>query len=90
MCPSSNTNWYLFAGHGEAIYEIGVEDKGMLIGLSEEEVSASLQTLCLMSEKLTASMTILRERDITGDNGLPRKAIEVLIRKVPGKFVELM
>lgn len=73
------------SGQGEAIYEIGVEDKGMLVGLTEEDVKASLHTLYLMAEKLGASITILRERVITGNSESNdcRKAIEVLVRKVP-------
>ncbi|CAG2163370.1 unnamed protein product [Oppiella nova] len=86
--------WRLREGHGEAIYEIGVEDKGLLIGLSDEDVSASMQTLYLMAEKLGATLTVLRERIITGEENSKihkytdcqqksRKAIEVLVRKVP-------
>ncbi|XP_054168402.1 GTP-binding protein 2-like [Oppia nitens] len=88
--------WRLREGHGEAIYEIGVEDKGLLIGLSQEEVNASLETLYLMADKLGATITILRERIITNDEDnckarkytdhrphKCRKAVEVLVRKVP-------
>ena len=85
--------WRLREGSGEAIYELGVEDKGMLVGLREEEARSSLETLCLMSKKLGASLTILRERfieprsDELAEDGFveapPRKAMEVLIRKVP-------
>lgn len=76
--------WRLREGQGEAIYEIGVEDGGMLVGLSEDEMDASLHTLYLMAEKLGATLTILRERNVSGTNGnLVRKAAEVLVRKVP-------
>jgi len=70
-------------GHGEAIYEIGVEDKGLLIGLTEEEANCSLRTLYLMAEKLGASLTILRQKVISKENSVTRKVIEVLVRKVP-------
>lgn len=84
-------------GQGEAIYEIGVEDKGLLVGLSEEEVNASMHTLYLMADKLGASLTILRERQIVPQfnenfkfakhcnqfDTKQRKVIEVLVRKVP-------
>ena len=96
--------WRLREGNGEAIYELGVEDKGMLVGLTEQEAAASLSTLYMMSEKLGASLTVLRERQIEGEehqeqeddndeygrtwNGdknepVVRKALEVLVRKVP-------
>lgn len=70
--------WRLREGHGEAIYEIGVEDSGLLTGLSEDEMADSLETLELMANRLGASTTILRERTV--DTG--RQVAEVLVRKV--------
>lgn len=70
--------WRLREGHGEAIYEIGVEDSGLLTGLSEEEMTDSLETLELMARRLGATTTILRERPV--DPG--RQVAEVLVRKV--------
>lgn len=60
--------WRLREGNGEAIYELGVEDKGMLVGLTDQEAAASLNTLYMMSEKLGASLTVLRERKIEGED----------------------
>jgi GTPase len=71
--------WRLREGNGEAIYEIGVEDSGILAGLSQWDMTASLQTLQQMALKLGASTTILRERTL--DNG--RSISEVLVRKIP-------
>ena len=39
--------WRLQEGLGEAIYEIGVGDDGSLYGLTEEEMTKSLDTLKL-------------------------------------------
>ncbi|KDR21701.1 GTP-binding protein 2 isoform X1 [Zootermopsis nevadensis] len=75
--------WRLREGQGEAIYEIGVEDSGVLTGLAEYEMTASLQTLQQMAYKLGATTTILRERLVDGDNVGGRKVAEVLVRKVP-------
>ena len=76
--------WRLREGHGEAIYELGVEDKGMMVGLSEDEATASLQTLYMMSEKLGASLSVLRERQIFDEHDQKmRRTLEVLVRKVP-------
>jgi hypothetical protein len=36
--------WRLQEGQGEAIYQIGVEDCGLLAGLTDEEMKASLRT----------------------------------------------
>ncbi|KAL3289896.1 hypothetical protein HHI36_023285 [Cryptolaemus montrouzieri] len=71
--------WRLREGNGEAIYEIGVEDSGNLTGLSQWDMSASLQTLQRMAKKLGATTTILRERTL--DNN--RTVAEVLVRKIP-------
>lgn len=76
--------WRLREGQGEAIYEIGVEDNGVLTGLTECEMTASLQTLQQMAYKLGATTTVLRERLVDSDNGNSRKVAEVLVRKVSG------
>lgn len=47
----SQMKWRLREGQGEAIYEIGVEDNGMLAGLSQEELEASLDTLNRMASR---------------------------------------
>ena len=90
--------WRLREGNGEAIYELGVEDKGMCVGLTESEAISSLSTLCLMAEKLSATLTVLRERTVgeidesneISSDGIEtenrpeiRKVLEVLVRKVP-------
>lgn len=68
--------WRLREGNGEAIYEIGVEDSGILAGLSNWDMTASLQTLEKMALKLGATTTILRQRAL--DNG--RSVAEVIIQ----------
>ncbi|XP_018120362.1 GTP-binding protein 2 isoform X2 [Xenopus laevis] len=75
--------WRLQEGRGEAVYQIGVEDNGLLVGLSEEEMKASLHTLHRMAEKVGADITVLRESEVDYDSDSPRKITEVLIRKVP-------
>lgn len=37
--------WRLLEGHGQAYYEIGVADSGLLIGLSKPDLEKSLATL---------------------------------------------
>lgn len=71
--------WRLREGRGEAIYEIGVEDTGLLTGLSEADMVESIQTLEQMALKLGATITVLRERQVDSD----KKVAEVLVRKVP-------
>ncbi|KAH9426928.1 GTP binding protein [Dermatophagoides pteronyssinus] len=77
--------WRLEEGDGEAIYEIGVEDNGGLKGLTDDEISSSLQTLNLMANKINASVSITQEKLIesTRNDNNPRKALEVLVKKIP-------
>uniref|UniRef100_A0A3B4FH97 GTP-binding protein 2 n=1 Tax=Pundamilia nyererei TaxID=303518 RepID=A0A3B4FH97_9CICH len=88
---ATQMKWRLQEGRGEAVYQIGVEDNGMLVGLSEEEMRASLKTLHRLAEKVGADITILREREVDYDSDVPRKIAEVLIRKVPDdqQFLDL-
>lgn len=48
---ATQMKWRLQEGRGEAVYQIGVEDNGLLVGLSEEDMKASLKTLRRMAEK---------------------------------------
>lgn len=64
----------IFPGHGEAIYEIGVEDSGLMAGLSPEEMESSLATLKGMADCLGATTAVIRERVL--DNN--KKAAEVM------------
>ena len=80
--------WRLREGQGEAIYEIGVEDSGLLTGLEPAEMTASLTTLHRMAAELGAAVTVLRERRVSGPDGEQRCVSEVLVRKVspPGRL----
>uniref|UniRef100_A0A3B4UCH1 GTP binding protein 2 n=1 Tax=Seriola dumerili TaxID=41447 RepID=A0A3B4UCH1_SERDU len=88
---ATQMKWRLQEGRGEAVYQIGVEDNGMLVGLSEEDMRASLKTLHRLAEKVGADITVLREREVDYDSDEPRKIAEVLIRKVPDdqQFLDL-
>lgn len=48
--------WRLREGQGEAIYEIGVEDRGVMTGLTDSELEASMRTLTAMANALNASI----------------------------------
>lgn len=71
--------WRLREGKGEAVYEIGVLDSGHLHGLNDADMSASLDTLKKMANKLGASTTILRRKTVAQQ----RSVTEVLVRKIP-------
>jgi GTPase len=73
---TTQLKWRLAEGNGEAIYEIGVSDKGVLVGLNEEEMKQSLDTLLSMGRAISAQFSILRKRKIND-----RSVVEVLFRK---------
>lgn len=76
--------WRLQEGEGEAIYEIGVEDNGIFVGLTREELDSSLSTLNVMASKLGAHTTLLRRHVVENAiNGPSRQVAEVLVRRVP-------
>ena len=51
------------SGHGEAIYQIGVEDDGTVRGITQEQLDASIETLKLIAAEIDADATLIRERD---------------------------
>ncbi|KAJ3169110.1 GTP binding protein [Geranomyces variabilis] len=78
----SQLKWRLAEGYGEAMYEIGVSDKGSLVGLTQHDLDASLATLKKMGTALCADVSVIRERVVTADDTVPaRKVAEVLIRR---------
>ncbi|XP_023280034.1 GTP-binding protein 2-like [Seriola lalandi dorsalis] len=89
---ATQLKWRLQEGRGEAVYQIGVEDNGLLVGLTEADMKASLKTLKRMAEKVGADITLLREREVDYDlDRNTRKIAEVLVRKVPDdqQFLDL-
>jgi GTPase len=83
---TSQLKWRLAEGAGEALYELGVGDDGRLIGMTENEAEKSLSTMREMAKSLSATISVVREREVIGG----RKVIEVMVRKslsVKGKLV---
>ncbi|KAM9819846.1 GTP-binding protein 2-like isoform 3-T3 [Syngnathus typhle] len=89
---ATQLKWRLQEGRGEAVYQIGVEDNGLLVGLSRADMTASIGTLRKMADKVGADITLLRERQVDSDaDGNARGIAEVLVRKVPDdqQFLDL-
>ena len=78
--------WRLQEGQGEALYEIGVSDDGTCRGLSEADLTASLETLTKMAAALSASATVIRR--LQGKEGF---IAEVLVRQAcsDGDFIDV-
>ncbi|XP_068606624.1 GTP-binding protein 2b [Brachionichthys hirsutus] len=89
---ATQLKWRLQEGRGEAVYQIGVEDNGLLVGLTDADMKASLRTLKRMAERVGADITLLREREVAySSDGHAHKIAEVLVRKVPDdqQFLDL-
>ncbi|KAG8886995.1 hypothetical protein FRB98_000678 [Tulasnella sp. 332] len=54
----------LLEGGGQALYEIGVSDFGDLVGLSRNDLEASLDTLDRMAGELGATVIVLKEIEL--------------------------
>lgn len=74
---STQLKWRLAEGSGQAMYEIGVSDKGVLVGLNEEEMDESMKSLKIMGEAVNADMFLVRKKSI----GYGKSVAEVLFRK---------
>lgn len=70
--------WRLGEGKGEAIYIIGIQDNGQLIGLSKEEMQDSLNILKQMAMVLGATTTVLNNTQLSDG----KIAAEILICKI--------
>lgn len=83
--------WRLREGKGEAIYEIGVGDNGMLVGLANHDLKESLHTLERMAKRLGATTVEVRRTSVDSECGPERIACEVLVRRVPDdqQFIDL-
>ena len=64
---ASQMKYRMERGSGEAIYFIGVDDDGNLLGLSDEKIEESLFVLKSISEEINAN--ILKVEKYPGDNG---------------------
>ncbi|KAF8326844.1 uncharacterized protein EI90DRAFT_3018447 [Cantharellus anzutake] len=67
--------WRLLAGQGEALYEIGVSDVGILVGLTREELDESLGTLERMAEELGATVIVQKEITIPATSGFGERPL---------------
>ena len=70
-------------GNGECFYQIGIEDNGNPIGLSEDELKASLETLYTMTQQIGAKMSILNY--VQGKEGL---IAEIMVTKPQEKIIK--
>jgi len=73
--------WRLLEGGGQACYELGVTDDGLLIGLSRGHLEQSLETLEMMAGEIGASVVVVKEIEV------PR-ALTGLNEKFAAKYID--
>lgn len=74
---TTQLNWRLNEGDGEAIYKVGVEDNGNPLGISEEEMNESIDNLEQMA-KLVGNCSVTVTALLQGIQGL---IAEVVMRR---------
>eukprot|EP01129_Flabellula_baltica_P014380 TRINITY_DN6869_c0_g1_i1.p1 TRINITY_DN6869_c0_g1~~TRINITY_DN6869_c0_g1_i1.p1 ORF type:complete len:578 (+),score=120.03 TRINITY_DN6869_c0_g1_i1:122-1855(+) len=74
---TSQLKWRLFEGHGEAFYQLGVDDDGSPYGLSEIGLEKSIANLRKMADALNCKVIVVCRRP--GTNGY---IAEVLVREI--------
>lgn len=75
----------LAEGHGETLFDIGVEDNGDLMGFSKEEWDQALERVRTVCESLKADFKILMTRNVGGDEEVgPSSSKE---KAVSGKLI---
>lgn len=65
-------------GHGEAIYVIGVDDDGSVVGVDDDEFTESFNNLTIAADTNTYSMTMLTSKDVPKTK---KKVYEILVRE---------
>ncbi|THU93295.1 hypothetical protein K435DRAFT_779897 [Dendrothele bispora CBS 962.96] len=58
--------WRLLEGGGQAYYELGVSDSGLLVGLTRDDLDTSLETLEMMAGEIGASVIVVKEVEVPG------------------------
>ncbi|OJA07804.1 hypothetical protein AZE42_03422 [Rhizopogon vesiculosus] len=61
--------WRLLEGGGQAYYELGVTDSGVLVGLARREMEETLGTLEEMAGEIGASVIVVKEIEVPADVG---------------------
>ncbi|KIK63932.1 hypothetical protein GYMLUDRAFT_40144 [Collybiopsis luxurians FD-317 M1] len=56
--------WRLLEGNGQAYYELGVADSGLLVGLNRKDLDETLDTLEMMAGEIGASVIVVKEIEV--------------------------
>lgn len=77
-CIATQMRMRLHEGHGEAIYVIGVDDDGSIVGVNDDEFTESFNNLTIAADTNTYSMTMLTSKDVPKTK---KKVYEILVRE---------
>jgi len=73
-------------GDGECIYNLGVEDNGILEGITEDEYIETIKNINLIAEKNNYSITLLTKTHVKDD----KNVYEVLVREInESKYINI-
>jgi len=83
---TTQLQWRVLEGQGEAIYAIGVEDDGTCTGITDEQLLSSLATLEKMAKAAGCEMSLIRRQQ-----ALKGWCAEVLVRQLAshGNFIDM-
>ena len=58
-------------GRGETLYDVGFDEQGSSMGLTEEELGVAFETLCRVAASLDADCSLIhKKRDVGGWMGI--------------------
>jgi len=72
-------------GNGECFYNLGVEDDGNLVGITDEEYEETIRTLNIVAEKNDYHVQILSKNNVCENKNI----YEVLIRENSNKYIDI-
>ena len=72
-------------GNGECFYNLGVEDDGNLVGITNEEYEETIRTLNIIAEKNDYHVQILSKNNVCENKNI----YEVLIRENNNKYIDI-
>ncbi len=73
-----HVNMKLSEGFCETMFELGVNESGLRVGLSDDEIKESLENLKKVADQLTADISVICEKQVEKQD---KKVMDVLIRR---------
>jgi len=71
--------WRVSEGAGEALYELGVDDDGTVVGLSDDDIATSFATLRKMANEVECDVSVVSDRRVKED--MHKRVVTALVRR---------